>query len=459
VLIDNRSRLSRRPRPGNVDPAHLDMADDGPLTDAGMTGGAPSLPASLPASLPVSVPASITPALAPSLSPSLAPSLPGHLATPAGTLADPFTLTGAQPAVSFARRTDAVVRSSDSATRSLTWGALPDAVLVADAEGALVAVNDAAERVLGLDAASVIGHQLADVLPLMDGNGASWWESTRPFASLATVTRQPERLLLTTDGRPMLVTASFHRAGGPLTSLTNLVVCVRPATDRMRAERRSAELVSTAAHELRSPLTSIKGFTATLLAKWDRFTDEQRRLIVETVDHDADRLTRLIVDLLDVARIDSDDVTLRCEWVDLAASVTHSVKTLVAGGAAAERFHVEVDPDLPLVWADPDRLARVFLNLLDNALRHGAGLITTTLATSPAGQVSVSVSDEGEGIPEHLAARAFHKFWHASRDGTGLGLYVVRGLVEAHRGTINVDRSPQGGARFQFALPIGPQEA
>jgi PAS domain S-box-containing protein len=353
----------------------------------------------------------------------------------------------------------AAVRSSDSSTRSLTWGALPDAVLVADADGVLVAVNEAAERILGVDAASVIGHQLAEVLPLIDGEGASWWETTRPFQALPTVTRQPERLLLTTDGRPMLVTAAFHRAGGPLTPLTNLVVCVRPATERMRRARRSAELVSTAAHELRSPLTSIKGFTATLLAKWDRFTDEQRRLIVETVDHDADRLTRLIVDLLDVARIDSDDVALRYEWVDLPALVRHSVSTLVSGGASAERLQVEVAPDLPLLWGDPDRLARVFLNLLDNGLRHGDGVVTTTLATTTDGdeaQISVAVADEGQGIPEHLAARAFHKFWHASHDGTGLGLYVVRGLVEAHGGTISVDRSPQGGARFQFVLPVSP---
>jgi PAS domain S-box-containing protein len=386
----------------------------------------------------------------------------GRVADPDADSTQHPSIDGAAPA----RLADRVVRSSESSTRSLTWGALPDAVLVTDAEGVLVAVNEAAERILGVDAASAIGHQLSDALPLIDGEGASWWETTRPFHALPTVTRQPERLLLTTDGRPMLVTAAFHRAGGPLTPLTNLVVCVRPATERMRRARRSAELVSTAAHELRSPLTSIKGFTATLLAKWDRFTDDQRRLIVETVDHDADRLTRLIVDLLDVARIDSDDVALRYEWVDLAGLVAHSVGTLVSGGADPERLHVDVAGDLPLVWADPDRLARVFLNLLDNGLRHGDGLVTTSLAltsgpdaelTDSELQVSVSVTDEGQGIPEHLAARAFHKFWHASHDGTGLGLYVVRGLVEAHGGTISVDRGPKGGARFQFTLPVHPR--
>lgn len=346
--------------------------------------------------------------------------------------------------------------------KALTWDALPDAVLVADGVGVLVAVNDAAERMLGIDAAGVIGTKLGDALPLIDDGGRLWWERTAPFSALSIVTRQPERFLLTTDGRPVLVTASFHRADGPGTTLTHLIVALRPATERTRVERRGAELVATAAHELRSPLTSIKGFTAQLLAKWDRFPDEQRRLIVETVDHDADRLSRLISELLDVARIDSHDVTLRCDWVDLQHTIKHCIATLVAGGADEARIKVDVCAGLPRVWADPDKIARVFINLLENAFRHGAGVVTTKVELvendGPL-TVSVSVTDEGQGIPEHLAARAFHKYWHASNDGTGLGLYVVRGLVVAHGGTISVARSADGGARFRFLLPVGAPPA
>jgi signal transduction histidine kinase len=286
----------------------------------------------------------------------------------------------------------------------------------------------------------------------------------------------------------VFVTASYVRPLGSNTSLRCLVVAIRPATDRTRLERRGAELVATAAHELRSPLTSIKGFTTTLLTKWSRFTDDQRRLMLETVEADADRLTRLIVDLLDVARIDSGTLVLHRSWVDIEARVRHAIVALVAGGASPSRFSVEVQGMLPQVWADADKIDQICLNLLENAIRHGDGVTSVVLSSSgilgdPPGEhpgvvgqlpdavadldladgggpaVTVAVSDEGAGIPEHLVARAFHKFWHTGGTGTGLGLYLVRGMVEAHGGTIGVDQGPAGGARFRFRLPVGSPDS
>lgn len=364
---------------------------------------------------------------------------------------------------------------------------VPDGVVVADGAGVVVAVNRRAARIGLVEPRTAVGRSLADVLPLVDDDGRSWWTHSHPFTGMQTRTRQPERLLWLPDGTPVFVTASYVRARGPGSQLSYLVVALRPATDRTRLERRGAELVATAAHELRSPLTSIKGFTSTLLTKWDRFTDAQRRLMLETVEADADRLTRLIAELLDVARIDSGRVRLNPSWVDLEERVRQCVTTMVAGGARAERFVVEVATGLPRVWADPDKVDQIVLNLLENALRHGEGTTTVVLdradgrsdilgeapGTRPGpvsgpserlavdepdgGEpgVTVSVSDEGAGIPEQLVARAFHKFWHTGASGTGLGLYVVRGLVDAHGGTIHVDRAPSGGARFRFRLPVG----
>lgn len=330
---------------------------------------------------------------------------------------------------------------------------LPDGVLVADDRGAVLALNPAAERLLGVSVDSVLGGTLRDVLPLLDEQGRDWWTCTDPYGGLSTRTRQPERRLQLPGGRGLLVTASYVRR--PDRSLERLVVVLRDDRARERIDRGRADLVSTVAHELRSPLTSVKGFTATLLAKWERFSDEQKKLMLETVNADADRVTRLLTDLLDVSRIDSGRLEVRRQVVDVPRAVARTVEGRVAGGEPADRFVVHVTGELPELWADPDKVDQVLGNLVENALRHGGG--TVTISVSPyAGGVEVVVADEGDGITEETAARVFTRFWRGNRrGGTGLGLYIVKGLVEAHSGSVEVRRAPSGGAAFRFVLPAG----
>ena len=330
---------------------------------------------------------------------------------------------------------------------------LPDGVLVADDTGTVVLVNPAAERILRVRTDGAVGRALAEVLPLTDDQGRDWWVCSNPYDGLATRTRQPERRLLLPDGRGLLVTAAYVR--GPHRRLERLVVALRDDRARERTDRSRADLVSTVAHELRSPLTSVKGFTATLLAKWERFNDAQKLLMLETVNADADRVTRLLTELLDVSRIDAGRLEVRKQVVDVPAAVHRAVAGRVASGEAEDRFRVEVAGPLPEVWLDPDKLDQVVGNLVENALRHGAGTVTVSVAPSGDG-LEVVVSDEGEGIPEETAARVFTRFWRGSRrSGTGLGLYIVKGLVEAHGGSVEVRRAPSGGAAFRFVLPAG----
>jgi signal transduction histidine kinase len=356
-----------------------------------------------------------------------------------------------------------------------SYDEVPDAVLVLDGDGVLQSANAAASSLLHLDLPGVLGRALSDVLVLLDERGNDWWECSKPLLRLPGVRRQPERRLMLADpggmsggDRELLSTVQYVRENG---TVRRIVLCLRDTASRRRLERSRADLVSTVAHELRSPLTSVKGFTATLLAKWDRFTDEQKQLMLATVNADADRVTRLLTELLDVSRIDAGRLELRKQVVDVGARVRRVVDGHIASGEPESRFVVRYDDDpLPEMWLDPDKIDQVLANLVENALRHGGGTVTIDVRRAQISRsdgdadddaevgCEVVVADQGDGISEETRPRIFTKFWRGGnrRGGTGLGLYIVKGIVEAHGGSIVAEQSTGGGAQFRFTLPAGP---
>ncbi|HEY2126420.1 MAG TPA: ATP-binding protein [Streptosporangiaceae bacterium] len=363
---------------------------------------------------------------------------------------------------------------------------LPDGLVIADHVGRIVVFNQAAARLTGIAAQHALGRDIRQLLPLQDSEGHSWWACVDPYRGLSTRTRHPELPLVMPDGTEFLVTLGYVRVprGKPGVSwpgsvqpgaVQRIVVSLRGAEQRVRLERSRADLVSTVAHELRSPLTSVKGFTATLLAKWTRFTDDQKRVMLETVNADADRVTRLITELLDVSRIEAGRIEIHRQLVDIPQRAEKIVAGRVAAGDPPERFRVEAPAELPETWLDADKVDQILGNLVENAVRHGAGTVTIVVqpadnlgpravsrASAPgsagaqATAVAVSVRDEGDGIPPELVPRIFRQFWRAKRrGGAGLGLYIVKGLVEAHGGSITVQGAPGGGAEFRFTMPAG----
>jgi signal transduction histidine kinase len=345
----------------------------------------------------------------------------------------------------------------EEAVTGLDPDSLPDGLLVADAGGKVAVFNRAAVRLIGLARAHALGRDAAGVLPLFDADGRDWWKCTDPYHGLATRSRHPERPLHLADGRELLVAASYTRDESH--RVTAFTVAFRDASRRARQERSRADLVSTVAHELRSPLTSVKGFTATLLAKWHRFNDDQKRVMLETVNADADRVTRLITELLDVSRIEAGRLEMRRQVVDLTEQARKVIAGRVVAGEPADRFHLQTTGELPEMWLDPDKIDQILGNLVENAVRHGAGNVTIVVEPDARQRgAAVSVRDEGEGIPPEAAQRVFRQFWRGHgqpRGGTGLGLYIVKGLVEAHGGAIAVRRAPGGGAEFRFSMPAG----
>jgi len=365
---------------------------------------------------------------------------------------------------------DGLLGDAGTGTTRLLADELPDGLVVADEAGRVIVFNRAAARLTSIAPEEALGKFVSDVLPFRDADERDWWVFVDPYHGLSTRTRHPERSLYLTDGTELLVSVGYVRdhdgrrnGSGPV---RRLVISLRGAQQRARLERSRAELVSTVAHELRSPLTSVKGFTATLLAKWHRFTDDQKRVMLETVNADADRVTRLITELLDVSRIESGRMEVHRQLVDIPDRARKIIAGRVAAGEPEDRFRLEASPDVPETWLDADKIDQILGNLVENAVRHGAGIVTIVVEPAhtdgddggPA--VAVSVRDQGEGISPELAPRVFRQFWRGKRrGGTGLGLYIVKGLVEALGGVITVGRAPEGGAEFRFILPAGAPPA
>ncbi|WGX94449.1 ATP-binding protein [Nocardioides sp. L-11A] len=338
-----------------------------------------------------------------------------------------------------------------------TLDLLPDGVVVARADGRVSAVNAVAARMLGLGpAAELIGRPLDEVLALADHDARTWYDANAPYDGLSTRTGVPEQSWLLPDGTEVLVTARLHRAerNGPVSAVA---VDLRSGRGRARLDRDRSDLVATLAHELRSPLTGVKGFVQALLNRWDKLTDEQKRLMLTTASADAERLSRLIAELLDVARIDTGRLQLHRRPTDLPrkATLVHESITVVT----STPIELEIEPDLPPIDADPDKVMQVLTNVVENAVRHGSGTVRMHVGRwrDDADHLAVTVTDEGTGIAPELRQRIFTKFWtEGTGGGSGLGLYIVRGLVRVHGGNVVVDDRPGGGARIVTTWPCAP---
>ncbi len=235
-------------------------------------------------------------------------------------------------------------------------------------------------------------------------------------------------------------------------------------TELRNIERMKTAFVSTVSHELRTPLTSIKGFISTLLADTEGYYDlETQREFYTIIDTECDRLTRLISDLLNVSRIEAGRaLDLNPKDVDIPALVEKVVsvqKSYVKG----HELVIDLKGEIPTIIADEDKVDQILTNLTNNAIKYSPKGGTITVAGSyDDGFVTMSVTDQGMGIPKEHLPKVFDRFHRVdNRDtrkvgGTGIGLYLVKHLVEAHGGKIWVESEVGQGSSFIFTLPLKP---
>jgi signal transduction histidine kinase len=224
-------------------------------------------------------------------------------------------------------------------------------------------------------------------------------------------------------------------------------------------EQVKSDFVAAVSHELRTPLTSIYGFAETLLRQDVPFGEEERRTFLGYIASESERLTGIVDQLLNVARLDAGDLQVELGRIDVGSVVSEVVETVE--GANDHLFEIDL-PEEPLAAeADPEKVRQVFNILVENALRYSPeGGKVTVGARRNADRVEVRVVDEGMGIPAAEREWIFRKFYRAesaARDGaagTGLGLFIAKELVNAMGGRIWVDSTEGEGSSFAFELPL-----
>jgi signal transduction histidine kinase/CheY-like chemotaxis protein len=290
------------------------------------------------------------------------------------------------------------------------------------------------------------------------GVGDSVEAEAAPLPALADALAGEE--VIEHGGRTLAVTAA--RLGD---ESEGFVWTVRDISDRARLERAKSEFVATASHELRSPLTSIKGFVELLQRSPDGMSERQREFI-EIILKSTDRLTDLVADLLDVARIEADRVQITRRPIDVGEAVRETAELM--GPRIAEkhqRLSVYVAPALPLALADPARVRQIVANLVTNAHLYTGEGGTVRLRVEPErAWVQITVQDSGVGMTDEQKQQIFDRFYRApegsaATQGTGLGLSIVKSLVEMHDGQIEVESEPGRGSAFSVRLPAAMPEA
>lgn len=337
-------------------------------------------------------------------------------------------------------------------------------VVITDPYGTVTAVNPALEELLGMSGGELVGRPFWDVVPAFDSDGGAVPRGDR-FITTALLSgevvhsRGYDLFFERRDGRRVPVNVTAAPIVDANKEVMGAVEVIRDSSVDREIDELKSSLVSTVSHELRTPLTMIQGFSELLMK--ESLNQDQSREAVEQIHNSALRLSRLIEDLLSVSRIESGRLRVHLQQVNLRDAVA---ETLALFPRQSARMEVQIDEALA-VHSEYDKVVQIVTNLVSNALKYSPDdSIVTISAERDGSSVVVSVRDRGIGFSEEDRKRIFQKFFRVDRPevrkrgGTGLGLYITKGLVEAQGGQLWHEPGEGGGSVFSFALPVSMGE-
>ncbi len=338
----------------------------------------------------------------------------------------------------------------------------PDGYVSCDEFGKIVFVNEVIEKISGWSVSELIGQETSGLYSLPESLTASTSEDRKI---------KPQAAIL------------FHRDGKKFTLQARQIEIKKINSEDLRGsfggyltifhtdnpigsnlDRAQVEFVSTVSHELRTPLTSIKGFTETILRSGDKLSDENKKKYITIIKEQTDRLIRLVEDLLAVSRLESQKFQLTVRSLDLRKYVNKVCESL-SSKAQNHKIVLNIENNIPNVWADADRLEQILTNLIDNAIKYSPDGLTVNISINTLqneqkikDKLKIEITDHGIGIKELDVEKIFTKFGRLDNpmtrqtQGTGLGLFITKSLVLALQGDISV-KSKSGETTFTVILP------
>jgi PAS domain S-box-containing protein len=368
---------------------------------------------------------------------------------------------------SLQRRLLARTRFVDRALRSVE-----DGLIMADISGHIAFVNPRAAEILGITERALVGSDLFQRLKEVEHpaieNGQNMARGEREMLMRLVIERAPVERQITVGGIPpryyMLRLSAVTSTDDGAGQILGLVAALSDVTEQHELQEMKTDVMTLVTHELRTPLTAIQGMSE-VLAQFE-VNEERRREMHLAINDEAKRLARMISEYLDIARLESGARPLRLVPVRISALIERALLLLDPLAAQREiRIVRRLAPNLPALLGDADLIAQALTNLIANAIKYSpvkTEIIVEARATSDA--LLIEVADHGYGIPAEVLPRIFEKFYRVPRvedadaPGTGLGLTLVREIVELHGGRVTVESEPGVGSIFSVHLPLSSKE-
>lgn len=348
--------------------------------------------------------------------------------------------------------------------------ALSSGALICDAEGRIQFANGALGHQLHQEPAALVGESISKLIQLLPKADCAFCLQANPqTAPQFAETHSGFLLQEQGNGNPTTIKVKLKHS-----LLTNqmILTLIDPFSEDATLTQAHSDFVSTVSHEFRTPLTSIKGFADTLIHYGAQLPEEEKRRFVTIIKDQADRLIRLVENLLTASRVGAGRMDLSYRPVNLKRlldKVSQGIQAkMLTKSQVSKQFSISVNPADIEVWGDADKLEQIFINLMDNAAKYSPADTPVTVRAEflpgDDSRVRIAVQDQGPGIPAELLPRIFTQFYRVESplkqevEGTGLGLYITQSLTTAMDGQIAAESQPGQGSTFTVIFPTATME-